>query len=97
MPHTAGYHIDSNQTEIVKALRGVGCTVLLLHAVGQGCPDVLCGTPRGDNVLLEIKSAKGKLDAKQVEWHQTWRGPVYVVRSVAEAFAAVGIEEIKGD
>lgn len=36
-------HTDRNQPAIVAALRGIGATVQPLHAVGQGCPDLLVG------------------------------------------------------
>lgn len=85
--------MDANQAEIVAALRSIGCTVQPLHAVGQGCPDLLCGL-RGVNHLLEIKDgkkapSKRKLTADQVEWHGGWKGSVAVVRNVDEALAAV--------
>ena len=35
--------VDNNQTQIVKALRDMGCTVEHLHAVGKGCPDIIVG------------------------------------------------------
>jgi hypothetical protein len=46
--------VDANQREVVAALRGAGATVQLLHAVGEGCPDLLVGY-RGGNYLLEVK------------------------------------------
>ena len=42
---------DANQAEIVAALRGVGASVQPLHAVGQGCPDLLVGK---DNVQTAL-------------------------------------------
>lgn len=85
--------VDANQAEIVAALRAIGCTVQPLHAVGQGCPDLLCGF-RGINHILEIKDGKKpasrrKLTADQVDWHGGWKGRVVVVSSIDEAIAAV--------
>lgn len=87
--------VDRNQSEIVLMLRTVGCTVQLLHKVGQGCPDLLVGY-RGQNILMEVKDGElspsaRKLTDRQVEWHRDWRGQVAVVCNVREAMAALGI------
>lgn len=88
--------VDQNQAEIVAALRQIGCSVQLLHAVGAGCPDLMVGR-NGETFLLEIKdgnkppSARKKTDA-QVVWHDAWRGkPVAVVCNIREALEAIGI------
>lgn len=88
-------NVDCNQPEIVAALRGAGASVQLLHAVGCGCPDLLVGF-RGENYLLEVKDGEKPpserlLTAAQEKWHATWRGRKTIVRSVAEAFDAIGI------
>ncbi|MBF7685930.1 hypothetical protein I2F17_08890 [Acinetobacter sp. B10A] len=85
--------VDANQTEIVKALRQIGCTVEHLHSVGRGCPDLLCGK-NGINYLLEVKDgqkvkSQRKLTSDQVVWHQSWRGRVYVVESVEQAITII--------
>ena len=41
------------------------------------------------NILIEIKTKKGKLTARQVEWHQAWRGNAIVVTSIIEAIHAI--------
>lgn len=84
---------DANQTEIVEALRQIGCSVQLLHMVGKGCPDLLVGQ-HGLNVLIEVKDGSKppsarKLTPDQVRWHDAWRGQVTVVCSVDEAIQAV--------
>ena len=88
--------VDENQSEIVAALRQLGCSVQLLHSVGAGWPDLMIGW-RGEPFLLEIKdgkkppSARKKTDA-QVIWHDAWRGkPVAVVCNIREALDAIGI------
>ena len=86
--------VDENQSEIVKALRAAGASVQPLHAVGQGCPDLLIGF-RGKNLLFEVKdgakvpSAK-RLTDDQSEWHAEWRGNVFVVESAEEAIRLLG-------
>jgi hypothetical protein len=86
---------DANHREIVEALRKVGCTVQSLASVGQGCPDLLVGF-LGRNTLLEVKDGKKPpsqraLNDSELKWHQTWRGNVFVVESVADAFRIVGV------
>jgi hypothetical protein len=81
--------VDGNQAAIVKALRAVGASVEPLHRVGAGCPDLLVGYRR-KNLLLEVKDGpKAPMTGDQVEWHETWRGQVAVVRSVDDALAAI--------
>lgn len=58
---------DANHKAIVDAFRRVGCSVLDLSNVGNGCPDILVGVPSGRmlgegarwstaiNLLVEIK------------------------------------------
>lgn len=87
--------VDRNQSEIVTMLRTVGCTVQLLHTVGQGCPDLLVGY-RGVNLLLEVKDGElppsgRKLTEPEADWHRDWRGQVITVCNVREAMEAVGI------
>ena len=84
-------HRDANHLEIVKGIVAAGkgnWKVLDLAAMGKDCPDVLVGTPRS-NVLLEIKTAKGKLSPGQEKFFATWPGPKAVVRTVDEAASAV--------
>ena len=81
--------VDDNQKEIVEALRKCGASVQLLHAVGQGCPDILIGY-KGANYLAEIKDNKKtpsqrKLTPAQIKWHDEWRGQKIILKSVDEA------------
>ena len=48
---------DSNQAEIVDALRKVGASVQPIHTVGGGVPDLLVGF-RGQNYLFEVKDGE---------------------------------------
>lgn len=81
---------DRNHGAIVAALRTVGCTVLDLGNVGQGCPDLLVATPRGRTLLIEVKDgakAKSKraLTPAQREFMATWRGEVCVAENEQQA------------
>ena len=85
--------VDANQSEIVDAVRRMGCTVQLLHSVGQGCPDLLVGVS-GINLLWEIKDgsrppSERRLTTDQLIWHDEWRGQVQVVDSVEHAIRVV--------
>lgn len=90
--------IDANQNEIVKALRQVGASVQSLASTGKGCPDLLVGF-RGVNWLLEIKDgqkfkSERKLTPDQIEWHESWRGKVFVVESTDEALQVISKVEV---
>jgi hypothetical protein len=83
---------DANQAEIVQALRDVYCSVLLLHRVGQGCPDIAVGY-QGSVYFLEIKTDKGKLTPREQEFMDGWRGHYAIVRTPDEALRAIGVIE----
>lgn len=97
--------VDANQAEIVSGLRYLGASVQCLHAVGDGCPDLLVGTPTG-NYLLEVKDGRKPpsrrvLTKDQEDWHRDWKGPKSVVMTLEEAVAACNMKarnvlEIKG-
>lgn len=84
---------DRNQSEIVRALRQLGCSVQSLAEIGQGCPDLLVGF-RGENFLMEVKDGMAKPSAQKLTeceklWHKTWSGKVVIVTSAKEAIALV--------
>jgi hypothetical protein len=88
--------VDANQPAIVEALRKVGATVQPLHTVGKGCPDLLVGYA-GHNHVLELKDGSKKpsarkLTADELEWHDSWRGRVFVVTDISEALIAIGAQ-----
>ena len=94
MPRRAA-RVDDNQQEVVEALLKAGASVLYLHGVGMGAPDICIGF-RGKNWLLELKDgdkrpSARKLTPMQERWHQQWRGHVAVVKDVDEALAAIGL------
>ena len=86
--------VDANQPDIVAALRGVGASVLHIHQIGKGAPDIVVGF-RGKNYLLEIKdgslppSARG-LTPDEEEFHAIWRGNVATVKNCDEALTVIG-------
>lgn len=76
--------VDVNQKEIIAFFRECNCSVVDLHAVGKGCPDLLVAIA-GQNILVEVKSKKGKLTPAQIEFHAQWNAPIEIIRNVNEA------------
>ena len=90
MARTAA-RVDSNQAEIVEALRGAGASVQSLATIGKGCPDLVAA--KWPHVwMIEVKGPKGKLTPDQVEWIGNWKGVVHIVRTAEEALTLVGDE-----
>jgi len=78
--------VDQNHKVIVTALREhPGVSLFSIAALGKGVPD-LCLGYRGINVLIEVKTTKGKLNSTQNMWHFRWGGaPVVILRSREDA------------
>lgn len=86
---------DSNQKDIVDALRRMGCFVFSLHAVGKGCPDLLLAHPKTRRwYLAECKNPKYyKYEAKthpstykaQKEFREKALAPVLLLTSPQDA------------
>jgi hypothetical protein len=84
--------VDANQKDVVQRFIAHGCSVTLLHRVGEGCPDLLVGVPYpggGHTLLVEVKdgaktpSQQAKTPA-QVRWWSEWRGgPVATITDLA--------------
>lgn len=87
--------VDSNQSWIVHDLRALNYSVLILSSVGNGCPDLLVATQDGTTILLEVKNPQyGKeLTPQEREFFDTWPGPKAVITTLAEALAALGVEQ----
>ena len=78
---------DENEALIVEALEAIGASVQSLG--GKGIPDLLVGY-LGANYLLEVKAGSAKLNPDQMKWHADWLGQVKVIRTIADAFLAIG-------
>lgn len=95
MPRGANVcRVDENQNEIVKVLRKLGASVLILSTVGKGCPDILVGVSDHQgfrhNLLVEIKDGKKspsqrRLTKDEQKFFDNWKGHVCVVSNVDEA------------
>lgn len=87
--------VDTNQGEIIDALRKAGASVQPLHGVGMGCPDILVGH-RGANILMEIKDgdkppSARRLTSWQADWHFKWEGQACVVHTIEDALEALNL------
>jgi hypothetical protein len=85
--------VDANQPEIVKAFRECGASVLPLHRVGKGCPDLLVA--KGETFLAEIKDGSKRPSARklrdtQEDFRASWRGRVEIVESVDDVLRIMG-------
>ncbi len=91
-------NVDSNQAEIVKALRDAGCLVRSLAAMGQGMPDLLVGC-NGVLYLVEVKDgskppSKRGLTPQQRDFFEEWAGyPVTVAVNPLHALTVVGAKK----
>ena len=75
---------DSNHAEIMGWYEELYCSVLDLHKVGGGAPDLLVGCA-GRSELVEVKPEAGQLRANQVLFNKLWRGnKVVLVRTRAD-------------
>ena len=91
--------VDSNQKELVAALRAVpGVVVFHTHELGKGFPDIICswrGARNMQNFLFEIKDgdkppSARKLTPKEELFHDTWPGQVDVIETAEEALLIMG-------
>jgi len=87
------HRADENQKEIVEGLRAIGISVLILSQVGGGCPDLLVVDREGNNILLEVKTEKGKLRESQKKFMKEWEGPIYLVRNLDDAMSYVILKQ----
>jgi hypothetical protein len=70
--------VDSNQKEIVKVFKDLGCSVFDTSRIGQGFPDLVIGKNQ-ITVLVEIKSStSAKYSASQDLFMKNWRGSTVV-------------------
>jgi hypothetical protein len=84
---------DANHAEVVDALRKIGASVLDIHDLGHGAPDLIVGF-RAQNLLLEIKDGRKppsqkKLTDDEQKFFDAWRGPIYIVYSADDAIDVV--------
>ena len=81
----AGKRIDSNQNEVVRTLRDLGCHVAITSMVGKGFPDIVV-SHLGVTVLVEIKDGKKppserKLTKDEEKFKGAYQGWYQIVES----------------
>lgn len=82
--------VDANHSQIVAELRKAGVSVFSLHAVGDGCGDIICGIRRR-TYLFEIKTDEGELTPAQIKFRDEWRGQYDVIRTAEDALRVMGL------
>ena len=88
--------IDSNQNEIVEALRKIpNLTVVVTSMVGRGYPDLSIGY-NGLNFYVELKDgnkpkSQQKLTPDEEKWHRNWNGQVATCSSIDEILDVLGV------
>jgi Holliday junction resolvase len=84
--------VDSNQKDIVHALKTFGATVVDLSGVGKGCPDLLIGF-KNKTYLIEVKKdSKAKFTPQQLQFNELWTGGVIArIETIDEAIALLKV------
>jgi len=85
--------VDSNQREIVAALRQCGAFVQSVADIGNGCPDLIVAY-HARVFLVEVKDGQGKLTADEAAWiaecERIGGVAVHIVRSAEDALRVIG-------
>ena len=72
--------VDKNQPQLVEKFRSLGASVVITSQVGHGYPDLnVC--INSHTVLVECKSATGKLTKDQETFHASWSGIIWIART----------------
>jgi hypothetical protein len=80
--------VDSNQAEIVDALRKAGARVWDCHRYGGGFPDLLI-LYHGAILLIEVKSKGGRMTEEEQVFYNEYQEGMVVVYSAEEALEAI--------
>ena len=82
--------VDANQPAICRFLKQhPGVAYAVTSGLGKGFPDLVVSY-RGVNDLWELKDGEKCLSAQKLtpaefEFHEKWKGPIAIIRSVDEA------------
>ena len=82
--------VDANQSEIVRGLQAMfgPDAVFDCSGVGHGFPDIMVGV-RGVNILVELKTDRGRLTHDQVYFHREWLGQVVVAHTLDDVLREI--------
>jgi len=80
--------VDTNQSQIVKQLRKIGCSVAITSMIGNGFVDIVVGF-RNKNFLFELKdgnksASRKRLTPDEEKFFLTWKGQVNKVETLDE-------------
>ncbi len=89
---TYARRVDGSHAEVRDTLRRLGFTVEDTSRFGGGFPDLIA-CRCGRLYFVEVKTARGKLRASQVEFKQRWRDHYFVLRSTADVLRWAGVTE----
>ena len=89
--------VDDNQKETVSSFRKFGCSVLHLHSIGQGCPDILVAK-NYKSILIEIKDGNKPPSARELTpdekiFHNEWKGLIMIVKDLHDVIEVVKVLE----
>jgi len=76
--------VDAKQPEIVEAFRKLGWKVAHTHTAGFGFPDLVVSKNPAINLLVEIKSEKGRPSDMEARFAMTWPQKILIVRTVED-------------
>lgn len=88
---------DQNQSDIVRALQKIGCSVRPLTQVKGGVPDLLVGF-RGLTYLVECKNEDGRnrIEDSQKRFADEWRGgPILYARGPKDAVDQIVLGDLQ--
>lgn len=93
MRHNA--RVDRNQPEIVRQLRKLGCSVLVVSNL-KNCFDILVGY-NYRNYAFEIKDnelpeSRKNLTPGEQKFFDIWKGQVHKIETIDEALDILGIK-----
>ena len=81
--------IDTNQPQIVDALRKAGATVAITSDLGHGFSDLVVGY-HGTNYLIECKHEENELTDDEATFFYNWEGAIAIARTPEEALHVIG-------
>lgn len=90
MPPTHARRKDTNQPGVEQELRDLGFSVLSIHTVGKGCPDLVVGA-LGLNFIVELKHDFAALTEPEKDWHKAWQGQVRIAETAEEIIRAFAV------
>lgn len=89
--------IDGNQVAIVRELRQMGYSVLVMSHLGNGAPDILVGAS-GRNYAFELKDHNAKPSDKKLTtgekiFHICWQGQIAVAETTEDICKIIEVHQ----